>query len=104
MEHAKKLEPVVQLAGYRELTHEEVSLINEVKETGETLRRLLHKIDTIQTSNFLHLIEHQDRHSATAHAVYLANTESHRWRSMAKDSFQVGMMQLVRAVAKPTNF
>ena len=74
-----------KIKGYRELSQEEIDLVNEIKETGEMLKALVDKVtpDEIQLLN-----EH----------------EAMRWRAIARTHFQEGLMALTRAVTKPEFF
>ena len=67
------------IKGYRELTHGEVELINDIKTKGEELGELISKLR--------------------------GNEEfDQRWVSIAQTHFQEGGMAAVRAVARPTTF
>ena len=70
-------------AGYRELTEDELALINLIKEEG---RRLNHMVEKIKCTV-------GDAHGA----------EPMRWIELARTDFQIGIMKLVRAVAQPTD-
>lgn len=68
-----------QIKGYRELTADEISLMNEIKEKGAELEALVYR---------------------------LRNTDSldQRWISMGVTDLQRGLMALTRGVAQPTSF
>jgi hypothetical protein len=69
-----------QITGYRELTQEDIDLMNKIKNTvGAQLDALV---------NELLAIEHTDK----------------RWVAIGKTDLQTGLMALVRSVAKPTTF
>lgn len=68
-----------QIKGYRELTQEEIDLMNRVKETGILLGEL---------------VEALDAHPET----------DKRWVSIGRTHLQEGLMALTRSVAKPTFF
>lgn len=67
------------IKGYRELTANEVALMNEIKGHGERLAML---------------IEEMERN---------VNLDE-RWIAIAKTDLQKGLMSLTRAVAQPTTF
>lgn len=68
-----------KITGYRELSQEEIDLMNEIKAKGRELGELVDKI---------HATESTDK----------------RWASIAKTDLQTGLMALTRAVAQPTSF
>jgi hypothetical protein len=73
-----------KISGYRELTQDEIDLMNEIKQKGKELQLLIDKIGTTPTSN--------------------PSAEPGRWLSMARTDLQVGIMKLTRAVAQPDFF
>ncbi len=68
-----------QIKGYRELSQEEIDLMNEIKTKGAELGELIEK-------------------------VRQQGTVDQRWVAIAKTDFQTGLMALTRAVAQPTFF
>lgn len=68
-----------QIKGYRELTQEEINLMNEVKQKGVEFRDLFEKLEKI---------ENIDK----------------RWLSIGKTDLQKGLMATTRAIAKPDFF
>ncbi len=73
-----------KIRGYRDLSQEELNLMNEIKTKGEVIGDLVKKL--------------QDK------AVTANDLESERWVEIAKMDLQKGFMALTRSVAKPTNF
>lgn len=69
-----------QIKGYRELSAEEIALMNEIKSKGAELGELVQKLRD-QT-------DHIDQ----------------RWVSIGATDLQTGLMALTRAVAQPTFF
>lgn len=68
------------IMGYRELSADEIELINEIKLQGNNL-------------------------GIAIDAMVQAGTKyDQRWVSIARTHFQQGLMALTRAVAQPTNF
>lgn len=69
-----------KITGYRELSEEEITLMNEIKNTvGSQLEDLVNKLSEM---------EHTDK----------------RWLAIGKTDLQTGLMALVRSIAKPTTF
>lgn len=68
-----------QIKGYRELSQEEINLMNEIKSKGAELGELVAK---------LRATEGLDQ----------------RWISIGATDFQTGLMALTRGVAQPTFF
>ncbi len=75
-----------KITGYRELTQEEIDLMNEIKAIGEQLNALCERI-----------LEH------TTGDVF-DGSDPIRWRCLGRDNLQSGLMFLTRAVARPTSF
>ena len=68
-----------RIKGYRELTEDEIAIMNDIKETGETLGRL---VDGMRAGKDL----------------------DQRWVSIGATDLQTGLMALTRAVARPESF
>lgn len=68
-----------QIKGYRELSQEEIDLMNEIKAKGAELGKLVEKLRE-------------------------ADGLDQRWISIGATDFQTGLMALTRAVAQPTFF
>ncbi len=68
-----------QIKGYRELTADEISLMNEIKEKGVELQALTEKLRR-------------------------CNGLDQRWISLGITDLQRGLMALTRGVAQPTSF
>ena len=68
-----------QIKGYRELTQEEINLVNEVKQKGVEFGDLFEKLEKI---------ENIDK----------------RWLSIGKTDLQKGLMATTRAIARPNFF
>ena len=87
-----------KIANYRELSQEEIDLMNRIKAKGDELMSL-HK-------EVVELIGEQDKAPAIAAAdpevlVRHESAEPRRWASIGKTDIQTGIMALVRAVAQP---
>lgn len=71
-----------KIKGYRELSQEEVDLMNRIKEHGVALESLLHELESL-------------------HGDVAADN---RWLAIGKTNLQQGLMAWTRAVAKPGFF
>lgn len=79
-----------KITGYRELTQEEIDLMNEIKSMESELMALVQRVNLFNNS-----ITSEELKEITQEA------EAFRWAAIARTDFQVGFMALVRAVAKP---
>jgi hypothetical protein len=67
------------IKGYRDLSAEEIALMNQIKEQGVVLGELVQKLRAEQRVD-------------------------QRWVSIGQTDLQTGLMALTRAVAQPTTF
>jgi len=74
-----------KIKGYRDLSEEEISLMNEIKEKAEEVGELINKVQS------------QSQSSSGVSADM-------RWSAIAKTTLQQGFMALVRSIAKPESF
>ncbi|MBP9940084.1 MAG: hypothetical protein KBF33_01660 [Comamonas sp.] len=97
------------IKGYRELSQEEIDLMNQIKAKGEELRELVQKIEAISIPP-LQSIEVQPDDTSNELVVGLplsiATEGDHpaHWLRWADSSFRAGIMYAVRAVAQPTSY
>jgi hypothetical protein len=68
-----------QIKGYRELSQDEINLMNEIKSKGAELGELVQKLRSTSTLD-------------------------QRWVSIGATDLQTGLMALTRSVAQPTFF
>lgn len=68
------------IKGYRELSEEEIALMNEIKQKASEVGELVDKLRNVGTAI------------------------DQRWVSIGATDLQTGMMALTRAVAQPTTF
>lgn len=68
-----------KIRGYRDLSQQEIDLMNRVKDQGEALRGLIEELS---------MQENIDR----------------RWLAIGTTDLQTGIMALVRSIAQPTTF
>lgn len=71
------------IAGYRDLSQQEIDLMNQIKTHGESCRALIAQLREMPAGGI-----EADR----------------RWLSIGETHLQQGFMALTRAVAKPTTF
>lgn len=86
-----------KIKGYRDLSEDEIELMNEVKEKEVEVLDLVRRIQQVHKNQMAFYnqeanLEEQQRHN---------NAEPERWAAMARTDFQVGFMKLVRSVAQP---
>lgn len=81
------------IKGYRDLTAEEIALMNRVKEAGAALLALQAEVAkrTVEAG----------RGASDEELARLNEAEPWRWASIAKTDIQTGIMALVRAIAQP---
>lgn len=101
-----------KIKGYRELTQDEIDLMNEVKALGAKMETLLEKVqDHIRQQRDLTwagvdrsngLVKHYPSDPDEHRRLELATPE--RFAAMSKTEFQTGLMYLTRAIAQPTTF
>jgi hypothetical protein len=72
-----------QIKGYRDLTQDEIDLMNEVKAAEATLGVLWRKVGGIEVQGGL------------------ATRSDRRWHNVAKTHFEEGFSALVRSIARP---
>lgn len=71
-----------QISGYRELSQEEIDLMNKVKETSSAIGEVVGELENQAETLGLDL----------------------RWLAIGKTDLQTGFMALVRSIAQPTTF
>lgn len=74
-----------KIKGYRDLSQDEIDLMNEIKAKGEELSALIQRVnDTVKPA--------------------FRDSDPFRWSAIAKTHLQQGIMSLIRAVAQPETF
>jgi hypothetical protein len=73
------------IKGYRDLSQDEIDLMNEVKELAAKVGELTEKLLTVSNQT-------------------AGNTIDMRWVNIGKTDLQKGFMSLVRSIAKPESF
>lgn len=84
--------------GYRELSPEEIALVEEINAAAEQLRGLVNRVNHF-------VIDRNDRWAQLDVCAPQTNiTSSLRWTSIGITHLQEGVMALRRAVCAPTTF
>jgi hypothetical protein len=81
---------VADIKGYRQLSDEEVALVNKIKDEGIKLETLIDEVKA--------------RQAVITETFGTPDAEVYRWSAIAKTHFQQGLMALTRAVTKPETF
>lgn len=87
------------IKGYRDLSAEEVALINEIKAVAVIVGKLVENVDTALNAQWEEAYEYDSEEHAR-----LMYVQPFMWLQRAKDDLQTGFMKLTRAVAQPTTF
>lgn len=87
-----------KIKGYRELSQQEIDLMNRIKAKGAELLALQAELDMKLSDyqNYLMLSVGDDGEPERFQAA-----EPFRWSAIGKTDIQTGIMALVRAVAQP---
>lgn len=98
--------------GYRDLTQEEINLMNRIKAKGAELLALHAEVAETIVQRKEHLLRLVEQPSGTYLGYVVSDAqnelelieeaEPYRWAAIAKTDIQTGIMALVRAVTKPT--
>lgn len=81
------------IKGYRDLTAEEIALINEVKALAESTRELVERAARLPATPL-----------AEGDGPPTVTTDPGRAVSIARTELQTGFMWLIRSIARPTTF
>ena len=73
-----------KIRGYRDLSQDEIDLINKGKAIAEECGALIEEINALGHKARIHL--------------------DHRWLALGKTHLQEGFMAITRSIAKPTTF
>jgi hypothetical protein len=85
------------IKGYRSLSPQEVEIINQVKQTGESMKVIMSAVED-------YLREQRIGAPTNEESVRITQAEPLRWCAIAKTHFQQGLMALTRAIAQPGSF
>lgn len=100
-----------KIQGYRELSQEEVDLMNQFKKKGGELIKLYEQLKAKLDADYLAKrdavdalrLAHKDWENSTEFAEFtrFTDAEPKRWASIGKTDVQTAIMAFVRAVAQP---
>ena len=86
-----------QIKGYRDLSQEEINLMNKIKALAEQVGELVKEIQSKTSNDYMESDPDDEYEWDSAYAAV-------DWAINAKKDLQLGFMMLTRAVAKPTTF
>lgn len=92
-----------KIKGYRELSQEEIDLMNEIKEHGETTKALLKKVADLRMAEQDAVLESNDE-IQDEEKMLSAVQQSVRCLDLAYEYLQTGQMWFVRSIALPDSF
>ena len=92
-----------KIKGYRELSQEEIDLMNRIKVKGSELLELQYELDQMLRGQ----ADEKSSNAAANTSDYaeferFMDAEPLRWAAIGKTDIQTGIMALVRAVAQPS--
>lgn len=89
-----------KIKGYRDLTQEEIDLMNAIKTKGIELGELVERVEQHIKLQYSHANATVDMEERTR----LAQADPLRWVTIATDEFKQALMALTRSVAQPGFF
>ena len=92
-----------KISGYRELSEDEISLMNAIKAAGGELLTLQAKLaGHLQAQRIGKKVAAEHGHQTDIDELARFTTaEPERWAAIGKTDIQTGLMALVRSVAQP---
>lgn len=97
-----------KIAGYRELSQQEIDLMNRIKAKGGELLGLQAELVSLLRDSEIAKFNHinnattdEAEAEAKAELARFKSAEPLRWAAIGKTDIQTGIMALVRAVAQP---
>lgn len=94
-----------KIKGYRDLSQEEINLMNEIKVLGPQIQTVIEKVEKhIATQRYNCRCDANMQVCDVEEDRRLDAATPERFTAMAKTDLQTGLMYLVRAVAQPTSF
>ena len=92
-----------KISGYRELSQEEIDLMNEIKALGPQIETVIKKVQEHHLNQRKKISDMaMDQLKAEVDRLELAIPE--RFLALSKTDMQTGLMYLTRSVAQPTFF
>lgn len=97
------------IKGYRELSAEDIALMNEVKATGVQLEELFAKVEAHIEKQYNDAWAVFDQNAeaesdSNAEVERLNRAQPYEWHNRAQVDLQTALMKLVRSIAQPTTF
>lgn len=92
-----------KITGYRDLTKEEIDLMNKVKEKAIEIDALVLRVQEHLVRQNL-LAANSALVDGGVEQARIRRAEPGRWVSISRTHMQEGLMALTRAVAQPTTF
>lgn len=93
-----------KISGYRELSQEEIDLMNEVKALGPKIEEVLMKLGTHISEQRNSCKESTINEDEDLVSGRMNNATPERFLALAKTELQTGLMYATRAVAQPEFF
>lgn len=93
-----------KISGYRELTQEEIDLMNEIKAFGPQLEALCDKVKDHINLQFERAYGDSPETANADEMARLHAADPKHWEGWGRSSAQAVLMYLTRAVAQPTFF
>lgn len=92
-----------KIKGYRDLSQDDIDLMNRLKEKGEELRALLDETSTRLEGQceYADVLQGQGDRSERDRQD---EAQPFRWLAIARTDLQTGIMAAVRAIAQPSTF
>lgn len=95
------------IKGYRDLSQDEIDLMNRIKAHAEETQALVIAVRAVVTPAVpaLEAVIDDESHEMVTGAIYFGHDDGpFRWICLADDHLQQGFMALTRAVAQPTTY
>ncbi|QBP37266.1 hypothetical protein TF_25 [Pseudomonas phage vB_PaeP_TF17] len=89
-----------KIKGYRDLSQEEIDMMNRVKELGSQFEKLIQDVSDHLRDQYNSNLKSNNKDEITR----IANAEPGRWLAIGKTNIQTGMMAIIRAIAQPDSF
>lgn len=82
-----------KISGYRDLTQEEIDLMNEAKALEAEVLAFQKKV--------MRQLSEQEERGTAVDQIRLRESFAHRWAQIGRTDIETGFMALVRAIAQP---
>lgn len=93
-----------KITGYRELSQDEIDLMNEIKALGSQLQTLCEKVEEHVHEQFRKTALCTDDETSLSEQSRLDAADPFHWADRGERTLQEGLMFLTRAVGQPTSF